>query len=63
MDIPEKTRKEMLLAKIKYHKEFVIKLREEYKVVKNYNELARKYNISVGTIYDLINKRKVFKDA
>ena len=63
MDIPEKTRKKKFLARIKYPKEFVIKLREEYKVVKNYSKLGRKYKIPYSTIRDIINKRKVFKDA
>lgn len=63
MDIPEKTRKEMICHNIKYPKEFVLNLREEYKVIKNYSKLARTHNISIPTIYDLINKRKVFKDA
>ena len=63
MDIPEKNKKKMVYDRIKYSKEFVLKLREEYKLIKNYSELGRKYNISTGVIWDLINKRKVFKDA
>ena len=63
LDIPEKTRKEIILAKIKYPKEFVIKLREEYNVIKNYNKLGRKYDMHPQTIWSLINTRKVFKDA
>ena len=50
-------------ANIKYTKDFVLKLKEEYKEKKNYSELGRKYNINNAVIWDLINKRKVFKDA
>ena len=50
-------------ARIKYPKEFILKLREEYKEIKNYSKLSRKHNIEVTTIWHLINKRKVFKDA
>lgn len=67
MDIPKETRTRtaILGAKksIKYPKDFVLKLREEYKEIKNYAELGRKYNISISVIWNLINKRKVFKDA
>jgi hypothetical protein len=67
MDIPEQKRKENTLkavkTTIKYNKEFVLKLREEYKLVKNYNELSAKYNMRSSDIWYLINKRKVFKDA
>lgn len=67
MDIPKQKRKEKTLKAvkktIKYNKEFVLKLREEYKLVKNYNELSAKYNMRSSDIWYLINKRKVFKDA
>jgi len=67
MDIPKETRikRSILGAKtqIKYPKKFVLKLREEHKEIKNYAELGRKYNISISVIWNLINKRKVFKDA
>lgn len=67
MDIPKeiRTRTAILGAKksIKHPKDFVLKLREEYKVIKNYSKLSRKYNIPFTTIFHLINKRKVFKDA
>ena len=63
LDIPEKTRKKMSLARIKYPKEFVLKLTKEYKVIKNYSKLGRKHNIPKRTIWGLINERKVFKDA
>ena len=63
IDIPEKNKKKMVYDRIKYSKEFVLKLREEYKLIKNYSELGRKYNISTSVIWYLINKRKVFKDA
>ena len=63
MDIPEENKKKMVYNQIKYPKEFVQKLKEEYKEIKNYNELGRKYNIAACTIRYLINKRKLFKDA
>ena len=67
MDIPKEIRiKRAILAgkaSIKYPKEFILKLREEYKEIKNYSKLSRKHNIEVTTIWHLINKRKVFKDA
>jgi len=67
MDIPKEIRikRSILGAKtsIKYPKKFVLKLREEYELVKNYNELGRKYNIPSNSVWQLINKRKVFKDA
>ena len=63
MDIPEKNKKKMVYDRIKYPKEFVLKLRKEHKEIKNYSELGRKYNISTSVIWDLINKRKIFKDA
>ncbi len=63
LDIPEKNRKKMVYNQIKYPKEFVIKLIEEYELVKNYNKLAIKYNMAACTIRYLINKRKLFKDA
>lgn len=63
IDIPEENKKKMVCHKIKYPKEFVLKLKEEYNEVKNYNELSRKYNMDRYTIWYLINKRKVFKDA
>lgn len=50
-------------ANIKYTKDFVLKLRKEYKEKKNYSELGRKHNMPQSVIWDLINKRKVFKDA
>jgi hypothetical protein len=62
-DIPEENKKKMVYKQIKYPKEFVLKLREEYKDVKKYAELSSKYNIPFATIRYLINKRKVFKDA
>ena len=67
MDIPKQIRIKRGIsagkAAIKYPKEFVLKLKEEYKLIKNYSELGRKYNISTSVIWELINKRKVFKDA
>jgi len=67
MDIPKEKRKRDTSkgnkASIKYPKEFVLKLREEYKVIKNYNKLGRKYHMYPTVIWQLINKRKVFKDA
>ena len=55
-DIPKENKKKMVYNQIKYPKEFVLKLKEEYKEIKNYNELGRKYNISASTIRYLINK-------
>ena len=67
MDISQQKRKENTLKAvktiIKYNKDFVLKLREEYKLSKNYNELGRKYNMRSSDIWYLVNKRKVFKDA
>jgi len=67
MDIPIEIRTKMSIQRaksnIKYPKKFVLKLREDYKVIKNYAELGRKYNIPTAIIWSLINKRKVFKDA
>jgi Mor family transcriptional regulator len=67
MDIPKEIRTRRAIstgkASIKYPKEFVIKLREEYNVIKNYNKLGRKYDMHPQTIWSLINTRKVFKDA
>tara|TARA_S200002703_G_scaffold136501_1_gene125877 strand:+ start:624 stop:1103 length:480 start_codon:yes stop_codon:yes gene_type:complete len=63
IDMPEENKKKMVYKHIKYRKQFVLKLREEYKVLKNYSELGRKYNMDKYTIWYLINKRKVFKDA
>jgi len=67
MDIPKEQRIKRTYAaaktSIKYPKDFVLKLREEYKLIKNYSKLSRKYNIPFTTIFYLINKRKVFKDA
>lgn len=67
MDISKEIRQKRCLpsikAQIKYPKEFVLKLREEYKEVKNYSKLAIKYNIERKCMWYLINKRKVFKDA
>ncbi len=67
MDIPKEIRIRRSInantAQIKYPKEFVLKLREEYKVIKNYTELGRKYELPTAAIWMLINKRKVFKDA
>lgn len=66
-DIPLKQRQLNALQsshkRIKHPKEFVDKLKEEYKVLKSYAKLARKFNLSYDTTYYLINKRKVFKDA
>jgi len=67
MDIPKEIRTSIAIARakvsIKYPKEFVMKLREEYKDIKSYAELGRKYNMHKGVLWKLINKRKVFKDA
>jgi len=67
MDIPKEIRIKSTYAaaktSIKYPKKFVLKLREEYELVKNYNELGRKYNIPSNSVWQLINIRKVFKDA
>lgn len=67
MDIPKEIRIKRAIsagkAHIKYPKEFVLKLREEYKLVKNYRKLGKKYDIHSQIIWQLINKRKVFKDA
>jgi len=67
MDIPKEIRIKSTYAaaktSIKYPKKFVLKLREEYKEIKNYAELGRKYNMPTSIIWELINKRKVFKDA
>ena len=67
MDMPKEQRIRRAISaaklKIKYSKEFVLKLKEEYKVIKNYAELGRKYNMGRSDIWLLINKRKVFKDA
>lgn len=67
MDRPKEKRKrdtsKANKAHIKYPKDFVLKLREEYKVIKNYSKLGSKHNIPVRSIWGLINRRKVFKDA
>ena len=67
MDIPKEQRIRRSIkgskAQIKHPKEFVQKLREEYKQIKNYSELGRKYNMPASIIWQLINTRKVFKDA
>ena len=67
MDIPKEVRIKRAIsgakANIKYPKDFILKLREDYKVIKNYAELGRKYNMCTSHIWLLINKRKVFKDA
>ena len=67
MDIPKEIRIKRAISagktQIKYPKEFVLKLREEHKEIKNCAELGRKYNISSSVIWQLINTRKVFKDA
>ena len=67
MDRPKEKRKrdtsKTNKAAIKYPKEFVLKLKREYKEIKNYSELGRKYNIHNAVIWGLINRRKVFKDA
>jgi len=67
MDIPKEIRIKRAIsagkAGIKYPKEFVLKLKEEYKLVKNYRKLGKKYDIHSQIIWQLINKRKVFKDA
>jgi hypothetical protein len=66
-DIPLKQRQLNALQsshkRIKHPKEFVDKLKEEYKVLKSYAKLSRKFNLSYDTTYYLINQRKVFKDA
>lgn len=66
-DIPLKQRQLNALQaahkRIKHPKELVDKLIEEYKVLKNYAKLSRKFNLSYNTTYYLINQRKVFKDA
>jgi len=67
MDIPKEIRIKSTYAaaktSIKYNKEFVLKLREEYKVIKSYAELGRKHNMPRSMVWQLINTRKVFKDA
>jgi len=67
MDIPKEIREKRVIKhikkQIKYEKEFVTKLREDYELVKNYNELGRIYNMHSAKIWRLINKRKIFKDA
>ena len=67
MDIPKEIRTSIAIARakasIKYPKEFVLKLKREYKEIKSYRELGRKYDIHPQIIWQLINKRKVFKDA
>jgi hypothetical protein len=67
MDITLKQRQLSALPssykRIKHSKELVDKLIKEYKVVKSYAKLSRKFNLSPDTVYYLINKRKVFKDA
>ena len=67
LDIPKEKRKrdtsKANKLSIKYPKEFVLKLKREYNEIKNYSELGRKYNINTGIVWNLINKRKVFKDA
>ena len=67
MDIPKEIRIKSTYAaaktSIKYNKEFVLKLREEYKVIKSYAELGRKHNMPTSMVWQLINTRKVFKDA
>ena len=67
MDIPKHIRQKraalIVKSSIKYPKEFVLKLREEYKLVKNYRKLGKKYDMHSQIIWQLINKRKVFKDA
>lgn len=66
-DIPLKQRQLNALPsahkRIKHPKKLVDKLIEEYKVLKSYAKLSRKFNLSYDTTYYLINKRKVFKDA
>jgi hypothetical protein len=66
-DIPLKQRQLNALQsshkRIKHPKELVDKLKEEYKVLKSYAKLSRKFNLSYDTTYYLINQRKVFKDA
>lgn len=66
-DIPLKQRQLNALQsahkRIKHSKEFVDELKKEYRVLKSYAELSRKYNIATSVIWNLINKRKVFKDA
>lgn len=67
MDIPKEIRTKSCVAAakthIKYPKEFVLKLREEYKEMKSYSELSKKHNMPTSMVWQLINKRKVFKDA
>jgi hypothetical protein len=67
LDIPKEKRKrdtsKANKAQIKYPKDFVIKLKKEYKEVKSYRKLSRKHGISLTSVWNLINKRKVFKDA
>lgn len=67
LDIPKEKRKrdtsKANKAQIKYPKEFVLKLRQEYKEVKSYRKLGGKYGISLTSVRNLINQRKVFKDA
>ena len=67
MDIPKHIRQKraalIVKSSIKYPKKFVLKLREEYKVIKSYAELGRKHNMDTRIIWRLINTRKVFKDA
>jgi hypothetical protein len=66
-DIPLKQRQLNALQsahkRIKHPKEFVDELKEEYRVLKSYAKLSRKFNLSYDTTYYLINQRKVFKDA
>ena len=47
-------------ARIKYSKDFVMKLREEYKIEGGYGRLGKKYNIPRNTVRNLIKIRKVF---
>ena len=67
MDIPKEIRTKSCVAAaktlIKYPKEFVLKLREEHKEMKSYSELSKKHNMPRSMVWQLINKRKVFKDA
>ena len=67
MDIPKEIRARKCIegakTQIKYSKEFVLKLRKEHKEIKSYTELGRKYNIPIQSVWQLINIRKVFKDA
>ena len=67
MDIPKEIRTKRCVAAakthIKYPKKFVLKLKEEHKEKKSYAKLGRKYNIPASMVWQLINTRKVFKDA